>query len=278
MYLLVGSNGFLSLNFQSLLKIKNIRFKTIQSKKIDLTSKSQSKNLSSIKGKFDVVFFSALTPDRGKGYDIFYKNLDMLHNFLMNFNKNSINHFTYISSDAVYSSKESIVSETTPTAPDDLYGLMHLSREEILKDYINSERSLSILRPTLIYGNGDTHNSYGPNRFFRQSQKDKVINIFGKGLDKRDHISVKDVCRAIYKITEKKISGITNVVTGKSYTFKHIAGLVKKYYSNETKINYIKNNNQPSKRKYNPKKIIGILNKTIDLEIGIKNYFKGPKN
>ena len=146
-----------------------------------------------------------------------------------------------------------LVDERTNTAPNDLYGTMHLSREKILKDYIEDEKNLTILRPTLIYGKGDTHNSYGPNRFLKQAKNEKVINIFGKGLDKRDHISVNDVCRAIYQTTEKKISGTFNVVTGKSTTFKNIAKLVMKYHSNNTKINFIKNNNIPSIRKYNSK-------------------------
>jgi len=38
---------------------------------------------------------------------------------------------------------------------------MHLTREMILKNKFN--KILCILRPTLIYGPGDSHNGYGPN-------------------------------------------------------------------------------------------------------------------
>ena len=68
---------------------------------------------------------------------------------------------------------------------------MHLTREAILKDNFN--KILCILRPTLIYGPGDTHNGYGPNRFINLALKNKSIPIFGNGEEKRDHIFVEDV-------------------------------------------------------------------------------------
>lgn len=273
-YLLVGANGFLSKNFQSYLKKQKKIFKKISSKKIDLTSPISSKSLEKYKGKFYVVFFSALTPDKGKGYKTFFDNIEIAKNFINNINKEIIEHFVYISSDAVYSQKEILVTEETHTSPDDLYGFMHLSRENIFKDYIANTENITILRPTLIYGNGDTHNSYGPNRFIKQLKNDGIINIFGKGLDERDHISVNDVSKAIYNSCEKKITGIINLVTGKSSSFKEVANLVRKYHGPNCKINFIKNNNKKSIRKYNSKKIFNIIGKPIEINQGIKNYFK----
>lgn len=277
MYLLVGANGFLSSNFQNLLNKKKKKFKTISSKKINLTSKSKSKLLKKIKGSYNVIFFAALTPDKGKGYNTFFENINIIQNFLNNFNQESINHFIYISSDAVYSQKDIKVNESTNPSPDDLYGMMHLSREYIIKDFLDP-LNLTILRPTLIYGNGDTHNSYGPNRFIKQLINNQPINIFGKGLDQRDHISVQDVCNAIFLTTENKSSGIFNVVTGKSNTFKKIANLVIKYHNKKASINFIKNNNKPSIRKYDPKKILSVIGKVIDIDTGIKKYYLSNKS
>ena len=59
----------------------------------------------------------------------------------------------YISSDAVYPlSEENINIDSLPT-PTDLYSSMHLTREIMFKEKFNN---LIILRPTLIYGYGDT--------------------------------------------------------------------------------------------------------------------------
>ena len=61
---------------------------------------------------------------------------------------------------------------------------MHLTREIILRNKF--KKILCILRPTLIYGMGDSHNGYGPNRFINLAVKNKSISIFGN-----DKLSLK---------------------------------------------------------------------------------------
>ena len=45
---------------------------------------------------------------------------------------------------------------------------MHIARELMIKQLVKSP--IAVLRPTLIYGAGDPHNSYGPNRLRRMAQ------------------------------------------------------------------------------------------------------------
>jgi nucleoside-diphosphate-sugar epimerase len=71
----------------------------------------------------------------------------------------------YISSDAVFGDEYLPLQEKTIRAPSSLHGVMHLSRELVLESLSNV--SVGVLRPTLIYGFGDPHNGYGPNRFIR---------------------------------------------------------------------------------------------------------------
>ena len=40
--------------------------------------------------------------------------------------------------------------------------------------------NFTILRPTLVYGPGDTHNGYGPNMFLRAVNSGENIDLFGK--------------------------------------------------------------------------------------------------
>ena len=70
---------------------------------------------------------------------------------------------------------------------------MHATREAILKNKFS--KILCILRPTLIYGIGDSHNGYGPNKFLRLIKKNKNISLFGKGEELRDHVSINDVTK-----------------------------------------------------------------------------------
>ena len=61
-----------------------------------------------------------------------------------------------------------------------------------------------ILRPTLIYGLEDTHNGYGPNQFLKKVKQKKVIKLFGKGEERRDHVFIDDVTKIIFECIKKK--------------------------------------------------------------------------
>ena len=51
---------------------------------------------------------------------------------------------------------------------------MHLQREIMLKKYFKSH--FCIIRPTLVYGPGDTHKGYGPNKFINLALKKKKFH------------------------------------------------------------------------------------------------------
>ena len=77
---------------------------------------------------------------------------------------------------------------------------MHLCRESMLKEFKNC---LTIIRLTLVYGKNDPHNGYGPNKFSRLLKLNKKIKLFGKGEERRDHISIYDISNIIKKIITK---------------------------------------------------------------------------
>ena len=270
--LIFGKNGFVAKELKILLLKKKIQHHFISSKEIDLSKILSAKKLLKFSGFYNVVFLSAITPDKGKDENIFLKNISMINNFFKYFNLNSINHFTYISSDAVYSMKEKIIDEETSTAPDDLYGLMHLVREKICQSKIIIQKLL-ILRPTIIYGKNDTHNSYGPNRFVRQIKSNKNIILFGKGLDVRDHIFVKDVVRIINDFSIRGISGVFNIATGKSYKFKEVAKKIMKILIKYRDLDYIATKGIVTERFFNVKKLRKKINFNLTFsDKGFKNY------
>ena len=113
---------------------------------------------------------------------------------------------------------------------------MHIYRERILGFYF---KNLSVIRPTLIYGNNDSHNGYGPNMFIRLAQSNKNIKLFGKGEEIRDHVNISDVVKVLIKLIKKDYFTDFNVVSSNEISFKQIADLVKDQYKN-IKIDYIK--------------------------------------
>lgn len=125
----------------------------------------------------------------------------------------------------------------------------------------------------MVYGKGDTHNSYGPNRFLRELKKDKKITLFGKGLDERDFIFVDDVIKIIIKSLNAKFYGIYNIASGFSYSFYQIAKLIFRVNFYKENILYIKNSNSITKRKFNINKLVKDFHfKTKALKDGLKTY------
>jgi nucleoside-diphosphate-sugar epimerase len=263
--LIFGKNGFLAKNFCAFLTNKKINFTSYSSNEINLLDEESSKKLNLIKkDNYKIFFFSALTPDKGKDELTLIKNLSMIKNFFQYFQKDNIDHFFYISSDAVYDLNNEVITDKTIPNPQDLYGLMHLTREKIVENNLPKNK-ITILRLTGVYGLGDTHNSYGPNRFINSARKEKKIYIFGEGKDERSHIYINDVINILFKMLKKNIAGILCVASNKSYKFIYIANLIKDFYKKKNIFIDVvtnKNNNKITKRYF---KNLLIYNKKFSL-------------
>jgi nucleoside-diphosphate-sugar epimerase len=127
-----------------------------------------------------------------------------------------------VSSDAVYADGPLPLSEASPAAPASLHGAMHLAREQMLLA-ASSDTPLAILRPTLVYGAGDPHNGYGPNKFRRQANRGETIVLFGEGEERRDHVDVDDIAEIVSRVVAHRSSGILNVATGTVASFRALA-------------------------------------------------------
>lgn len=223
---LIGGTGFIGKAINHELSRIQVPVLNIASKFISLLEPIAESQLRKLIKKTDsIVMLSALTPDRGKGSDIFIKNIQMLDVVLKVTSDINVRHFIYFSSDAVFGIKEGLIRESSSLNPADLYGAMHLSRELMLAKI--SHIPTMILRPTMVYGFGDTHNAYGPNRFIKTSKIQNEIVLFGEGEELRDHIAVEDIAKITSLILQKKYVGVLNLATGSSMTFKTIADFIK---------------------------------------------------
>lgn len=272
--LIFGRKGFIGKNFCNFLDKKKVMCKGYSSDEINLNDELSCLKLKNIKkNNYIIIFFSALTPDKGKDEITLIKNLNMIKNFFIYFPKNFINHFFYISSDAVYNIGENVINEKTIPDPQDLYGLMHLTREKIVQTHLPKEK-ITILRPTGVYGKGDTHSSYGPNRFVKTALKDNEILLFGSGKDLRNHLFIDDLMVMIFFFLKKKIAGIFCLASDKSCSFLHIAIAIKVFLP-KVIIKFQNNNSQVTKR-YFKDLIFFNLNKKFrcsSIEDGLKKYF-----
>jgi len=136
--------------------------------------------------------------------------------------KRPVAQLVYISSDAVYADGPLPLSEASVAAPTSLHGAMHLAREQMLQA-IAGATPLAILRPTLVYGAGDPHNGYGPNKFRRQANRGEAIVLFGEGEERRDHVDVDDIAEIVRLVLAHRSAGVLNIATGTVASFRAVA-------------------------------------------------------
>jgi len=229
--ILIGGSGFIGNAIEQELLKMQVTVLNIGSKLINLLDSNAELQLRATLKKTDsIVMLAALTPDHGRDPETCLKNIQMLDVVLRVVSDINPAHFVYFSSDAVYGAQEELVSERSSLNPSDLYGAMHVTRELMLSKI--SHVPTMILRPTIVYGIGDTHHAYGPNQFLKIAKDGGEISLFGEGEELRDYIAVEDVSKIACLILNKKQTGILNLATGKSTTFKCITELIinnKKY-------------------------------------------------
>ena len=216
----IGAGGFVGSAICARLAADKVEVLRLTRKELDLLKPDAATLLQRMLGADDsVAFVSALAPTRTNAMLI--DNLRMAETICVALTVQPVPHLVYISSDAVYSDNANPVTERSPREPSSLHGLMHAAREVMLHSTL--KLPLAILRPTLIYGAKDPHNSYGPNRFRRLVTKGEAITLFGEGEEMRDHVHVDDVAVLTSAVLHHRSKGTLNIATGRSVSFRQAA-------------------------------------------------------
>lgn len=225
---ILGAHGFIARALTEKLAAKKIPILAISSRDLDLTLPTAGQTLAAQLQSTDAIVMTAgLTPDKSRNIATLIKNLCMAEQVANAVALRLCAHLIYFSSDAVYDSRHPEISESTPAAPGDLYGVMHLARELALANAATQQRiPFCILRPCAIYGAGDTHNSYGPNRFLRTALAEGKIKLFGDGEETRDHICIDDIICLTAQVLQRRSIGTLNLVTGQFATFAEVAAKI----------------------------------------------------
>jgi nucleoside-diphosphate-sugar epimerase len=232
---ILGGRGFVGKRLTEHLAVEDISVRAIGRDSIDLAADdAEGKLLAELRPEDTVVVLAALTPDKGRGVPAFLANLRVGAAVHAALERRRVAHVVYVSSDAVYPFRAALIDESSCAEPTDLYGAMHLAREIMLKQ--GAEVPVGILRPTLIYGAGDTHNSYGPNRLRRMARKDGRIVLFGAGEETRDHIYIDDVVALIAQVIRHRSTGILNLASGHSISFAALAEMVARQFPTPVEI------------------------------------------
>jgi nucleoside-diphosphate-sugar epimerase len=188
---------------------------------LDLLADGAAERLSSLLRADDaLVIVAAKAPCKTPA--MMLENIRMMATVCEALTRQPVAHLVYMSSDAVYADGPLPLTELSPTSPTSLHGAMHLAREHMLRTVADGV-PLAILRPTLVYGAGDPHNGYGPNKFRRQANRGEQIVLFGQGEEQRDHVDVDDIAQVTSLVLDHRSSGVLNIATGTVASFLAVA-------------------------------------------------------
>jgi nucleoside-diphosphate-sugar epimerase len=190
-------------------------------KQLDLLDADAAARLAALLRPDDtLVMISARAPCKTPA--MMHENIAMMAAVCEALARRPVAHVIYISSDAIYADGPLPLTESSPSAPTSLHGAMHLAREQMLLAAAGA-LPVAILRPTLVYGAGDPHNGYGPNRFRRHANRNETIVLFGDGEERRDHVDVDDIAEIVRLVAEHRSAGILNIATGSVASFRELA-------------------------------------------------------
>ncbi|MDP4025869.1 NAD-dependent epimerase/dehydratase family protein [Methylobacterium sp. NEAU 140] len=218
----IGGAGFVGGAVARRLSAESLEILSLGRTEVDLLAPDAGERLARLLRSGDaVVFAAARAPCRDVGMMI--DNLAIVGAVLDAFAAAPPAHVVNISSDAVYGDEAVPLTEAMAPAPTSMHGAMHLAREIALRGAVGDR--LATLRPTLIYGAGDPHNGYGPNRFRRLAARGEEIALFGDGEERRDHVSVDDVADLAARMVLHRSIGVLNAATGTVHSFREAAEL-----------------------------------------------------
>jgi nucleoside-diphosphate-sugar epimerase len=224
----LGAGGFIGGAVARRLRSEGIEVAALGRSSCDLLAPAAATRLAAeLRPNDTLVFVSARAPV--KNVALLMENIRMGEAVCAALKEQPVAHVVYVSSDAVYKDSADSLSESSCAEPGSLHGMMHLTREVMLRSEFSGP--LVFVRPTLTYGIDDPHNGYGPNRFRRLAAEGKDIDLFGEGEEQRDHVAVDDIAELILHIVLHRSTGTVNAVTGDVVSFRTLAEFISSQFT-----------------------------------------------
>ena len=280
-FIVLGYTGFIgSKVYDSLKSDSENSVIGISSDEVDLCEVDSYKKLQSIiTPDSTLIMCVGVKKQLGDDIDIFEKNIVIIDNFIRAIVTAFPKKIIFISSAAVYG--EDIVhngkiDEDTLVVNRSYYGIAkHVSESLLDKVCKEIKTKLVILRPPLIYGDGDASFGYGPVGFLKDAVDGKNIVMWGDGNELREFIYINDVVNIIDQIIDSEFEGILNIASGKSYSYSDVVRIIQ----NTLCLNVKVDSRERSKDKVNHLFSSGLINKVLNkfkftnLESGMKSMY-----
>jgi len=178
-----------------------------------------------------LVVLAGVKRQMGDSFGAFESNMKIAVSVARVIEKSRPARVLYFSSAAVYGEEthNTAISEETVVNPVSFYGIAKFASERLLTNAASlGGVPLLILRPPLIYGPGDTSNSYGPAALCRAAARFEETTLWGDGTELRELLYVGDACRLVAELLDSKREGVLNAASGKSHSFREVIASVEK--------------------------------------------------
>ncbi len=258
---ILGARGFLATHLREWCARHQIASLSLGSADVDLEQEGSASILADILRPDDVLVMTAIiTPDKGRGHDAFFRNVRMADVVCRALRRSTCAQFVYLSSDAVYDAHKIPLDEDSSREPVDLYALSHTAREMVFGTALAAQSvPFCVLRLTSVYGPGDTHNAYGPNRFVRTALKNACIELFGGGEERRSHVFVDDAVELMGLAICHRSVGALNVAFRPATSFARVAAIVAHLAGGAVRIVNAPRTVSPVHRPYKPTQVFRFL-------------------
>lgn len=258
---LLGRSGFLARHLLRRLGEEGTPCLAVGRPEIDLTQPEAAERLAAQLLSTDtVVMLSALTPEYGRNHPAFLQNVRMAETVIGALGRARCAHFIYLSSDAVYDAHQVPLDEESSREPMDLYALAHTAREMMLEDCLRQQGiPCCLLRPTSIYGPGDTHRNYGPNRFVRTAVGEGKITLYGRGEERRSHIYIDDAIALVLAVIRHRSTGVLNLAGRPTLSYLAVAEIVQRLSPRPVQLEFAPRQLPTVHRPYKPTQIFRFL-------------------
>lgn len=147
--------------------------------------------------------------------------------------------FIYISTAELYFGNKIPFTENMPLHPQTAYARSKLMAEEYCMKQFNEKRKpITILRPAVVYGQGQTGNMFIP-QCINSALKGRNMKMTA-GEQTRDFVYVEEVAEAILKASYMPVAAgeIINIGSGMETTLKEAALKINKLTGNAMQINF----------------------------------------
>ncbi len=248
----LGAAGFVGRYLVAELVRRGSQVLGLTSQSLDLSQAGAATRLTDLLRPSDaVVMLSSAPVKKGRDTAGLARNLTIGESVCRAVASVGCAHVIYLSSDSIYPYGQAAITEADLAAPTYLYATMHATRELMFRDAVKTR--LAILRPTQIYGTGDTHNAYGPNRMLRSAVAQGQIAVFGDGEETRDHLFIDDLVRLLVQVLDRRSAGILNLATGQSISFMELATRIARLFD------------RPVEFLSQPRELLTVTHRTFDV-------------